>query len=124
MTLTFLQAHAQVGSQAWKNASDYALVRWEKLTGFLHHGEVEIDTNLIENRIRPVILGRKNYLFAGSHVAAQRAAILYSLLTMCTLHEVNPTEWLVDVLHRIAKEGLWTLLPHHWKASPLLAQAA
>ena len=124
---TFLEAHATVASNAWKCAVYYASVRWDKLTRFLDHGEVEIDNNLIENRIRPIALGRKNYLFAGSHAAAQRAAILYSLLNTCALHEVNPTEWLVDVLKRIpttAKEAHHTLLPHHWKATRLLAKAA
>ena len=63
-------------------------MRWQKLTRFLDDVEVEIDTNLVENRVRPIAIGRKNYLFAGSHEAAQRAAIIYSLLNTCTLHGV------------------------------------
>ena len=117
---TFLEANATVGTESWKQAVYYALVRWEKLTRFLDHGEVEIDTNLVENRVRPIAIGRKNYLFAGSHAAAQRAAILYSLLNTCTLHGVNPREWLVDVLTRmdmIPEEELYTLLPQHWKST-------
>ena len=95
----------------------------------MNHGEVEIDTNLVENRVRPIALGRKNYLFSGSHDAAQRAAILYSLLNTCTLHEVNPREWLVDVLkqiHTMAEDEMYTLLPQHWKATQqtTLAKAA
>ena len=126
---TILQTPPMVSSQAWKEAVYYALVRWDKLTRFLKHGDVEIDSNLIENRIRPIALGRKNYLFAGSHAAAQRAAILYSLLNTCLLHEVNPTQWLTDVLKRIPKtanEDLHLLLPHHWKSprEPTLAKAA
>ena len=93
----FLEAHATVASNAWTRAVYYTSVRWDKLTRFLGRGEVEIDNNLIENRIRPVGLGRKTYLFADPHAAAQRAAILYSILNTCTLHEVNPAEWLVDV---------------------------
>ncbi len=125
----FLELNALVGPKSWKQAVQYALVRWQKLTRFLNHGEVEIDTNLVENRVRPIALGRKNYLFAGSHDAAQRAAILYSLLNTCTLHEVNPQEWLVDVLkriHTIAEEQRSTLLPQHWKATQQidLAKAA
>ena len=125
----FLELHARVGPKSWKQAVYYALVRWEKLTRFLDHGEVEIDTNLVENRVRPIALGRKNYLFAGSHDAAQRTAILDSLLHTCTLHEVNPREWLVDVLKRIhtmAEEERATLLPQHWKAPQqiTLAKAA
>ena len=124
-----LESTATIGPESWKKAVDYALVRWEKLTRFLDHGEVEIDTNLVENRVRPIAIGRKNYLFAGSHEAAQRAAILYSLLNTCTLHGVNPQEWLVDVLKRIdtmAEEDMYTLLPQHWKAAQdtALPQAA
>ncbi len=124
-----LESTATIGPESWKKAVYYALVRWEKLTRFLDHGEVEIDTNLVENRVRPIAIGRKNYLFAGSHEAAQRAAILYSLLNTCTLHGVNPQEWLVDVLKRIdtmAEEEMYTLLPQHWKAAQdaALPQAA
>ena len=122
----FLEAHATIASNAWTRAVYYASVRWDKLTRFLGRGEVEIDNNLIENRIRPVGFGRKTYLFAGPH-AAQSAAILYSILNTCTFHEVNPAEWLVDVKKRIpttAKEAHYTLLPHHWKATRLLANAA
>jgi len=99
-----------------ETVGSYALVRWEKVTRFLDHGEVEIDTNLVENRVRPIAIGRKNYLFAGSHEAAQRTVVLYSLLNISTLHEVNQQEWLVDVLtriHAIAEEEMYTLLPQH-----------
>ena len=95
----------------------YALARWDKLTWFLDNGKVEVSNNLIENRIRPTALGRKDYLFAGSHAAAQRADILYSLLITCALHGVNKAEWLVDVFKRVfttAKEARYTPLRHHW----------
>ena len=93
----------------------YALARWEKLTSFLDNGRVEIDNNLINYRIRPIAVGRINYMLAGSY-AAQRADILYSLLITCALHGVNPAEWLVEVLKRVsttAKEARYTSLPHH-----------
>lgn len=61
-------------------AVDYTLSRWVELGRYILNGELEIDNNLIENQIRPVALGRKNYLFAGSHAGAQRAAMIYSLL--------------------------------------------
>lgn len=124
---TFLEANSTAGSEVWRGAVYYTLVRWDKLTRFLDHGEVEIDNNLIENRVRPIALGRKNYLFAGSHAAAQRAAILYCLLNTCTLHGVNPMQWLVDVLKRMpttAEEDRPTLLPHQWSAARSLAKAA
>jgi hypothetical protein len=63
-------------------------------------GKLEIDNNLIENAIRPVAIGRKNYLFAGSHNGARRAAMLYSFLGTCKINDVNPFEWLRDVLSK------------------------
>ncbi len=117
---TFLEANATMGTPSWKQAVYDALIRWEKLTRFWDHGDVEMDPNLVENRVRPIAIGRKNYLFAGSHEAAQRAAILYSLLNTCTLHGGNPREWLVDVLTRmdtIPEEELYMLLPQHWKST-------
>ena len=62
---------------------------------------LEIDNNLIENAIRPVALGRKNYLFAGSHEGAKRAAIIYSFFAMCKTEGVNSAEWLKYVLDNI-----------------------
>ena len=79
----------------------YTLSRWEKLSLYIHHGELEIDNNLIENAIRPVALGRKNYLFAGSHQAAQRAGMIYSLLASCKNNDVEPYKWLKNILQII-----------------------
>lgn len=79
----------------------YAANRWDALSGYLHDGTLEVDNNLVENAIRPLALGRKNYLFAGSHKAAQRAAMVYSLLGTCKLHGVNPRQWLTHVLANI-----------------------
>jgi transposase len=92
----------------------YSLVRWEKLAYYASDGEVEIDNNLVENAIRPVALGRKNYLFAGSHEAAQRAAMVYSLFATCKKNNIEPYNWLKEVLTKIpdtkARE-LHSLLP-------------
>jgi len=74
---------------------------WDKLVAYSLHGEVEIDNNLVENSIRPLALGRKNYLFAGSHESAQRSAMFYSLLGTCKLHNINPYVWLTNVYQRI-----------------------
>ena len=92
----------------------YTFARWEKLCEYTRHGSLEIDNNLIENAIRPVALGRKNYLFAGSHKAAQRAAMIYSFFAMCHYHKLNPHRWLEDTLSKIADtkiSNLHTLLP-------------
>jgi len=79
----------------------YTLNLWNRLNGYLLDGKYEIDNNLIENSIRPVALGRKNYLFAGSHDAAQRTAMLYSFLGSCKMNDVEPSAWLKDVLIRL-----------------------
>src|SRR6056297_3795068 len=79
----------------------YSAKRWDALSAYLYDGVLEIDNNLVENTIRPLALGRKNYLFAGSHEAAQRAAMVYSLLGTCKLHGVNPTQWLTHVLANV-----------------------
>lgn len=79
----------------------YCINRWDQLSEYLMDGHLEIDNNLVENAIRPVALGRKNYLFAGSHKAAQRAAMMYSLLAICKKHGVNPYEWLRHTLENI-----------------------
>ncbi len=80
----------------------YALNQWPKLLVYTQHPQVQIDNNLIENTIRPVALGRKNYLFAGSHDGARRAAMIYSFLGTCKLNDVNPFQWLTHVLSVIA----------------------
>ena len=79
----------------------YSLSRWDKLSLYAQHGELEIDNNLVENAIRPVALGRKNYLFAGSHKAAHRAGMIYSLLATCKYNGVDPYAWLKNVLQAL-----------------------
>lgn len=98
----------------------YALPRWERLSVYTKNARLQIDNNLIENAVRPVALGRKNYLFAGSHEGARRAALIYSLLGSCKMHEVNPFEYLRDVLNRLPSypiNRIKELLPNHWKVS-------
>ena len=117
----WLDTHAGAGlpKSPWRKAVHYTLARWDKLTRFVHDGRMEIDNNRIENSIRPIALGRKNYLFAGSHDAAQRAAVIYSLSGTCKQHNINPEVWLSDVLRRIPthpQEEIHELLPHRWQA--------
>jgi transposase len=97
----------------------YTLNAWTKLKKYTHDGRYEIDNNLIENTIRPLALGRKNYLFAGSHRAAQNAAMMYSFFATCKINNVEPLAWLTDVLHRIPEHKankLDELLPQNWIA--------
>ncbi len=76
----------------------YTLARWDGLCVYITDGKLNIDNNPVENSIRPIAIGRKNYLFAGSHDAAQRTAILYSLLATCKLNDINPYTWLKETL--------------------------
>jgi transposase len=99
----------------------YTYNLWPKLKTYIDDGKYEIDNNLIENAIRPLALGRKNYLFAGSHNAAQNAAMFYSFFATCKVNDVNPLAWLTDVLNRIPDHKankLEELLPQNWKQSP------
>ena len=82
-------------------AIGYARNQWPMLEGFLEHGEVEIDNNLVENAIRPTALGKKNWLFFGSEEAGQRSAVIYTLIQNCRLHGVEPYTYLKDVLERL-----------------------
>jgi transposase len=107
-----------IPSSPLDKAIEYTLKRWTKLCLYTTDGNLQIDNNLIENSIRPIALGRKNYLFAGSHEAAQRSAMLYSLIYTCKEHGVNPTEWLEDVLNKINNtklSNLHLLLPQNYK---------
>jgi transposase len=99
-------------------ALGYSIERWDELCLYAASGHLNIDNNPVENSIRPVAIGRKNYLFAGSHEAAQRSAMLYSLLGTCKLHGINPFAWLRDVISRIATHPInkiEELLPHNWQ---------
>jgi hypothetical protein len=82
-------------------AIDYALKRWEALTRFVNDGVLEIDSNLIENSIRPSALGKKNFLFFGHPEAGERRAVIYSLLGSCRRHGVNPFDYLKDLFTRL-----------------------
>lgn len=99
-------------------AFKYSMDRWDQLSAYLFDGILEIDNNLVENAIRPLVLGRKNYLFAGSHNAAQRAAGIYSFFAICKKHEVNPYEWLKYTLENIMSinhKNIRNLYPQNYK---------
>ena len=100
-------------------AIDYSLGRWAALTRYLDDGDLPIDNNHIENRIRPVALGRSNWLFAGSLRAGQRAATIMSLIQSAKLNGHDPYRYLKDVLERLPTQPasrLEELLPHRWQA--------
>jgi transposase len=102
----------------------YTLNHWEGLTVFLVDGRVEVDNNTAERSIRPIPLGRKNALFAGSHAGGERWAILASLINTAKLHALDPQTWLADVLDRMVSgrtkaNALAELLPWNWRAVSL-----
>ena len=102
-------------------AITYAYTRWDNMMRYLEDGRLLLDNNLAENEIRPITLGRKNYLFCGNHEAAQNMAIVCSLLATCRNHDVNPRDYLNDVISQMpyhtkaSYEELLQLLPHKWK---------
>lgn len=101
-------------------AMSYFLTRYDKLLVYTTNADLRIDNNRVENAVRPVAIGRKNYLFAGSHEAAQRAAMIYSLFATCRYHQINPYDWLKDVLERMhlyTTKNMAELLPQNWKKS-------
>ena len=102
-------------------AITYAYTRWDNMMRYLEDGRLLPDNNLAENEIRPVTLGRKNYLFCGNHEAAQNMAVVCSLLATCRNHDVNPRDYLNDVISQMpyhakaSYDELLQLLPHKWK---------
>jgi len=82
-------------------AFEYCANRWISLQNYLKDGMLEIDSNLIENSIRPLALGRKNFLFAGNHEAAEDIAIFYSFFGTCKKNEIDPQKWLTYVINNI-----------------------
>lgn len=98
-------------------AIQYSLSLWPRLIRYVDDGRFEIDNNLVENSIRPVALGRKNYLFAGSHDAAQSAAMMYSFFATCKRNSVDPYKWLKHALESIPEHKanrLTELLPNQF----------
>lgn len=102
-------------------ACDYSLSHWDYLSTYLRHGHVQIDNNWMENAIRPTAVGKKNWLFVGHPEAGERAAILYSILISCQRLEIQPLEYLQDVLTRntgiMTEQELRALTPANWKKS-------
>lgn len=99
----------------------YTLARWDALCRFLDDGRIELDTNTVERAIRPITLGRKNHLFAGSDGGADRWAVIATLIATAKLNDVEPYAYLKDVLERMSNghpmARLDDLLPWNWQAS-------
>ena len=111
--------HVPIPKTPLGKALGYALRQWPSLEVVLRDGRVQVDNNGIENNVRPLALGRKNYLFAGNHGAAQNIAVLYSLLLSCKAAGVNPRDWLNNTLTRVLQHNVnqvHKLLPSHYQA--------
>jgi len=116
-----LQRQRVPEGSATAKAIDYSLNRWTALTRYLDDGRLPADNNWIENRIRPIALGRANWLFAGSLRAGQRAAAIMSLIGSAKMNDLDPYAYLSDVLARLPTHPasrIAHLLPHRWKATP------
>jgi transposase len=106
---------------ATAKALDYSLKRWVALTRFVDDGRLPVDNNWIENQIRPIAIGRSNWLFAGSLRAGKRAAAVMSLIRSAKLNGHDPYAYLKDVLTKLPTQRasqISELLPHRWQTQP------
>lgn len=103
-------------------ACDYLLANWQPLTAHSKYGHTKLDTNLVENALRPSCLGKKNWLFIGHPDAGQRSAIIYSIVVSCQRYGKEPFAYLKDVLTRLPRmtnqDDLTPLLPANWQPAP------
>jgi transposase len=105
------------GKSSLAGAFRYATSRWTALTRYVGDGRLEMSNNVAERAMRPLALGRKNYLFAGSDEGGRRAAIIYTLIETARLNDVDPEAWLGDIISRIADHPntkIDELLPWKW----------
>jgi len=115
---TTLEQNALLPSNPFTAAAEYALAREEALRVFLEYPDVPIDTNHLEREIRPIAIGRKNWMFCWTEVGAECVGIIQSLIATCRLQEVDPYTYLVDVLQRVddhPASEVEALTPRLWK---------
>jgi transposase len=107
------------GQSKVAKAIAYSLTRWVALTRFLDDGRLCMSNNAAEREIRPLVMGRHNWTFAGSDRGGQRAAAIYTLIQTAKLNDVDPQAWLADVLARLQDhpaKRINQLLPWNWKS--------
>jgi transposase len=115
------------GKSSLAGAIRYGVSSWAALTRYIEDGRLEMSNNAAERAIRPLALGRKNYLFAGSDDGGRRAAIVYTLIETARLNDLDPEAWLADVIERIADHPINRvdeLLPWNWIRAATQAIAA
>jgi hypothetical protein len=125
----WLQAMANevLPKSALGRAIAYSLSNWEALTRYVEDGNLVMDSNLIERAIRRVAIARKNHLFFGSEAGGRAAAMFYSMLATCRANDVNPYDYLADVLGRINEHPvnrIEELAPYNWKPSGVAGSAS
>lgn len=101
-------------------AFTYTLNQWDALNRYADDGQLDIDNNAAERSLRPIAVGRKNYLFVGSNRGGHAAAVIYSLIESAKRHKLNPFEYLRDVLENLPKTKISEVekfLPDKWKAA-------
>jgi hypothetical protein len=106
---------------------NYSLSNWRALTHYLGDGDVPIDNNAVENSIRPLAVGRRNWLFVGSQQAGERAAVVLNLIESAKLNGHDPWAYLKDVFERLPtlkNRDLASLLPHNWTPAEKAAAPA
>ena len=118
-TILDREKERQLPKSTLGEAIRYTLARWESLTRYLEHSQLEIDNNLVENAIRPTAIGKKNFLFFGSPDSGQTSAVIYSIIETCRKLGINPSDYLHDVLNALptmssAEAPDWT--PARWNA--------
>jgi hypothetical protein len=110
--------HSLLPNSSFTKAMNYCLEREQGLRVFLAEPDLPLDTNHVERQIRPVVIGRKNWLFCFSEAGAEHAGIIFSLIATCRLHEIDPYTYLVDVLQRVQTHSnlkVEELTPRLWK---------
>jgi transposase len=119
------QRQLLVKADVTAKAIDYSLSNWTALTTFLDDGAVPIDNNDAENSIRPLAVGRRNWLFVGSQLAGERAAVLMSLIESAKRNGHDPRAYLKDVFERLPSmknRDLAQLLPHNWQPASAIIE--
>lgn len=121
LTNLFLK-HKILPESPFGKAASYALSMWKDLDVILENGHIELDNNLVENQIRPIALGRKNWMFIGDRGAGWRSATIYSVVQSCKTYGVEPYEYLHDILTRLpamTNQQVGSVTPREWAAARL-----
>lgn len=109
-----VEVNGVLPKSALGNAIGYTLKNWDALCRYTEHGFLEADNNFAERCMRPVALGRKNYLFVGSERGGKAAALYYSLIESCKLNKVNPLTYMTYLLSNVRNKAITLPMPHEF----------